>query len=75
MTTELMKVVAQENLETHIAEELEEEDQKGLINPLQVWITRWENQNPGSVSLVFLYLERTMMWDQFHDGRIAECQV
>ncbi|XP_073074340.1 putative malate dehydrogenase 1B isoform X6 [Manis javanica] len=39
MTTELMKVVAQENLETHIAEELEEEDQKGLINPLQVWIT------------------------------------
>lgn len=63
MTTELMKVVAQENLETHIAEELEEEDQKGLINPLQVWITRWENQTPGSMSLVFLYLERTMMWD------------
>ena len=63
MTTELMKVVAQENLETHIAEELEEEDQKGLINPLQVWITRWENQTQGSMSLVFLYLERTMMWD------------
>ena len=40
MTTELMKIIAQENLETHIEKELEEEARKDLINPLQVWITR-----------------------------------
>ncbi|XP_013966560.1 putative malate dehydrogenase 1B isoform X1 [Canis lupus familiaris] len=39
MTTELMKIIAQENLETHIEKELEEEARKDLINPLQVWIT------------------------------------
>ncbi|KAB1278849.1 putative malate dehydrogenase 1B [Camelus dromedarius] len=39
MTTELMTMVAQENLGTHIEKELEEESQKGLIGPLQVWIT------------------------------------
>uniref|UniRef100_A0A452VCD8 Putative malate dehydrogenase 1B n=2 Tax=Ursus maritimus TaxID=29073 RepID=A0A452VCD8_URSMA len=39
MTTELMKVIAQENLETHTEKELEEETRKDLIHPLQVWIT------------------------------------
>ncbi|XP_025748491.1 putative malate dehydrogenase 1B isoform X1 [Callorhinus ursinus] len=39
MTTELMKIIAQENLETHIEKELEEETKKDLIHPLQVWIT------------------------------------
>ncbi|XP_058405683.1 putative malate dehydrogenase 1B isoform X2 [Diceros bicornis minor] len=39
MTTELMKAIAQENLETHIEKELEGEALKGLLSPLQVWIT------------------------------------
>uniref|UniRef100_A0A7N5K0B0 Putative malate dehydrogenase 1B n=1 Tax=Ailuropoda melanoleuca TaxID=9646 RepID=A0A7N5K0B0_AILME len=39
MTTELMKVIAQENLETHREKELEEETRKDLVHPLQVWIT------------------------------------
>ncbi|XP_004458219.2 putative malate dehydrogenase 1B isoform X2 [Dasypus novemcinctus] len=39
MTSELMLIIAQENLETHIEKELEEEALKDLINPLQVWIT------------------------------------
>ncbi|XP_054334849.1 putative malate dehydrogenase 1B isoform X2 [Pongo pygmaeus] len=39
MTTELMMVIAQENLEAHIEEEQEEEALKTCINPLQVWIT------------------------------------
>lgn len=42
MTTELMKTIAQENLEAHIEKELEEEARKDLVNPLQVWITRWD---------------------------------
>ena len=40
MTTELMKIIAQENLEAHIEKELQEEVRKDLVNPLQVWITR-----------------------------------
>lgn len=39
MMTELMMVIAQENLEEHIEKELEKETQKDLISPLQVWIT------------------------------------
>ncbi|XP_040331943.1 putative malate dehydrogenase 1B isoform X1 [Herpailurus yagouaroundi] len=39
MTTELMKRIAQENLEAHIEKELQEEVRKELVNPLQVWIT------------------------------------
>nr|XP_023478265.1 putative malate dehydrogenase 1B isoform X2 [Equus caballus] len=39
MTTELMKTIAQENLETHVEKELEGESLKGLLSPLQVWIT------------------------------------
>nr|XP_019582465.1 PREDICTED: putative malate dehydrogenase 1B isoform X4 [Rhinolophus sinicus] len=39
MTTELMKVIAQENLGSHIEKELEKEALKSLIDPLQVWIT------------------------------------
>nr|XP_012301678.1 putative malate dehydrogenase 1B isoform X1 [Aotus nancymaae] len=39
MTTELMKVIAQENLGTHIEKEQEEEALKTCINTLQVWIT------------------------------------
>lgn len=46
MTTELMKVIAQENLETHREKELEEETRKDLVHPLQVWITRWDSQTP-----------------------------
>nr|XP_028686877.1 putative malate dehydrogenase 1B isoform X8 [Macaca mulatta] len=40
MTTELMMVIAQENLGAHIQKEQEEEGLKTCINPLQVWITR-----------------------------------
>uniref|UniRef100_A0A5F7ZBD3 Malate dehydrogenase 1B n=1 Tax=Macaca mulatta TaxID=9544 RepID=A0A5F7ZBD3_MACMU len=39
MTTELMMVIAQENLGAHIQKEQEEEGLKTCINPLQVWIT------------------------------------
>lgn len=39
MTTELMKTIAQENLETHVEKDLEGESLKGLLSPLQVWIT------------------------------------
>ncbi|XP_012516658.1 PREDICTED: putative malate dehydrogenase 1B [Propithecus coquereli] len=39
MTTELMMVIAQENLRAHIEKEQEKEALKDLINPLQVWIT------------------------------------
>ncbi|XP_054442097.1 putative malate dehydrogenase 1B [Pteronotus mesoamericanus] len=39
MTTELMKAIAQENLEAHIKKELEKEVQKDLSDPLHVWIT------------------------------------
>lgn len=40
MTTELMKAIAQENLEAHNQKELEKESLKDLTEPLQVWITR-----------------------------------
>ncbi|XP_039700493.1 putative malate dehydrogenase 1B isoform X2 [Pteropus medius] len=39
MTTEMMKVIAQENLMTHIEDEQEKEALKQLIEPLNVWIT------------------------------------
>ncbi|XP_023066197.1 putative malate dehydrogenase 1B isoform X1 [Piliocolobus tephrosceles] len=39
MMTELMMVIAQENLGAHIEKEQEEEALKTCINPLQVWIT------------------------------------
>ncbi|XP_036092884.1 putative malate dehydrogenase 1B isoform X2 [Rousettus aegyptiacus] len=39
MTTEMMKVIAQENLMTHIEDEREKEALKQLIEPLNVWIT------------------------------------
>lgn len=51
MTTELMKAIAQENLEVHIQKELEKESLKDLIDPLQVWITRWDSQSPGLARL------------------------
>lgn len=51
MTTELMKLIAQENLETHKEKELEEETRKDLIQPLQVWITRWDSRTPGLMRL------------------------
>ncbi|XP_060224470.1 putative malate dehydrogenase 1B isoform X1 [Meriones unguiculatus] len=38
MTTELMMLIAEENLETHIEKELEKESMNDLINPLEVWI-------------------------------------
>eukprot|EP00073_Rattus_norvegicus_P049639 XP_017451962.1 PREDICTED: putative malate dehydrogenase 1B isoform X5 [Rattus norvegicus] len=39
MTTELMMIIAQENMETHTEQELDKENLKDLISPLQVWIT------------------------------------
>ncbi|XP_012859781.2 putative malate dehydrogenase 1B [Echinops telfairi] len=39
MTSELMLIVAQENLEAHLGQELEKETLSELITPLQVWIT------------------------------------
>lgn len=53
MTTELMKVIAQENLGSHIEKELEKEALKSLIDPLQVWITRWDSQTPRFTRLPF----------------------
>nr|XP_034354558.1 putative malate dehydrogenase 1B [Arvicanthis niloticus] len=38
MTTELMMVIAKENMQTHIEQELDKENMKDLISPLQVWI-------------------------------------
>ncbi|MEJ1271967.1 malate dehydrogenase 1B NAD (soluble) [Cricetulus griseus] len=39
MTTDMMMVIAQENLQTHIEKELEKESLKDIISPLQVWIS------------------------------------
>ncbi|XP_006889222.1 PREDICTED: putative malate dehydrogenase 1B [Elephantulus edwardii] len=39
MTSELMLMVAKENLETHIETELEEKSLKGPSSPLKIWIT------------------------------------
>ncbi|XP_008054336.1 putative malate dehydrogenase 1B [Carlito syrichta] len=39
MTTQLMMLIAQENLGANIEKKQEEEVLKGLISPLQVWIT------------------------------------
>ncbi|XP_016052378.1 PREDICTED: putative malate dehydrogenase 1B [Miniopterus natalensis] len=39
MRTDLMKAIAQENMGTHIENELKKEALKDLIDPLQVWIT------------------------------------
>ncbi|XP_012891550.1 PREDICTED: putative malate dehydrogenase 1B isoform X1 [Dipodomys ordii] len=50
MTTQMMMVIAQENLETHIEKELEKEALKDLISPLQVWIT--SATTPVSYSLI-----------------------
>ncbi|XP_038605351.1 putative malate dehydrogenase 1B isoform X3 [Tachyglossus aculeatus] len=40
MTSEEMWLIAEENLQSHIEEELEKEELESLINPLQVWICR-----------------------------------
>lgn len=40
MTTDLMMLIAKENLEAHIEEEVEKKTLKDLITPLQVWIAR-----------------------------------
>ncbi|XP_066201236.1 putative malate dehydrogenase 1B isoform X1 [Saccopteryx leptura] len=50
MTTELMKLIAQENLEAHIENKLEKETLKDLIDPLQVWIT--SASTPACYSLI-----------------------
>nr|XP_020006843.1 putative malate dehydrogenase 1B [Castor canadensis] len=39
MTTEMMMIIAQENLEAHLEKKQEKENLKGLISPLQIWIT------------------------------------
>lgn len=38
MTTDLMMLIAKENLEAHLKEEVEEKALKDLVSPLQVWI-------------------------------------
>ncbi|XP_036010132.1 putative malate dehydrogenase 1B isoform X1 [Mus musculus] len=38
MTTELMMVIAKENMQTHTEQQLDKETMKDLISPLQVWI-------------------------------------
>nr|KAF6496344.1 malate dehydrogenase 1B [Rousettus aegyptiacus] len=53
MTTEMMKVIAQENLMTHIEDEREKEALKQLIEPLNVWITRWDSQTLGFMRPAF----------------------
>lgn len=40
MTTDLMMLIAKENLEAHLKEEVEEKALKDLVSPLQVWIAR-----------------------------------
>ncbi|KAM4836102.1 putative malate dehydrogenase 1B isoform 3-T3 [Thomomys bottae] len=50
MTTQMMMIIAQENLETHIEKELEKEAMKDLISPLQVWIT--SAASPASCNLI-----------------------
>ncbi|XP_060138078.1 putative malate dehydrogenase 1B isoform X3 [Zootoca vivipara] len=40
MMTEEMLTIAKENLQTHIVIDQEEEELKGLINPLHIWINR-----------------------------------
>ncbi|XP_012781382.2 putative malate dehydrogenase 1B isoform X1 [Ochotona princeps] len=39
MSTQLMMVIAKENLKAHIEKEVEGESQQDLVSPLQVWIT------------------------------------
>ncbi|XP_005397048.1 PREDICTED: putative malate dehydrogenase 1B isoform X2 [Chinchilla lanigera] len=39
MTTEMMMIIAQENLEAHREKQLRKESVKDLVSPLQVWIT------------------------------------
>ncbi|XP_010210546.1 PREDICTED: putative malate dehydrogenase 1B [Tinamus guttatus] len=39
MLSEEMLAIAEENLQAHLETEKEEEEIKGLINPLQIWIT------------------------------------
>jgi hypothetical protein len=53
MTTEMMMIIAQENLEAHLEKKQEKENLKGLISPLQIWITRWDHQSPGVKRLGF----------------------
>jgi len=37
-----MLEIAEENLQTHVEIEKEDEEIRSLIEPLQIWITRWE---------------------------------
>lgn len=55
MTTELMMVIAKENMQMHTEQELDKENMKDLISPLQVWIARWDSQAAGFMSLNFYY--------------------
>ncbi|XP_048368112.1 putative malate dehydrogenase 1B [Sphaerodactylus townsendi] len=43
MTAEMCQI-AEENLQTHKEVEQEEEELKSLINPLHIWINRWEDE-------------------------------
>lgn len=57
-----MKAIAQENMGTHIENELKKEALKDLIDPLKVWITRWDKSKPRIRETGFLYSEGRMMW-------------
>ncbi|KFO18337.1 Putative malate dehydrogenase 1B, partial [Fukomys damarensis] len=50
MTTEMMMIIAQENLEAHKEKALKKESTKDLVSPLQVWIT--SASTPAGCSLI-----------------------
>ncbi|KAM5228734.1 putative malate dehydrogenase 1B [Ctenodactylus gundi] len=50
MTTEMMMVIAQENLETHIQKPLEKDSLTDIVSSLQVWIT--SASSPASYNLI-----------------------
>nr|XP_023422649.1 putative malate dehydrogenase 1B isoform X4 [Cavia porcellus] len=50
MTTEMMMIIAQENLEAHKEKALKKESLKDLVSPLQVWIT--SASTPAGCSLI-----------------------
>ncbi|XP_017656863.2 putative malate dehydrogenase 1B isoform X1 [Nannospalax galili] len=59
MTTELMMVIAKENLQTHIEKELEKDTLKDLINPLRVWIAN------GNASVCYNLIPLLLSGDVF----------
>lgn len=50
MMTEEMLLIANENLQTCIEIEAEEKELKSLINPLHIWLNRWEGEKETTES-------------------------